>query len=251
MVPRASNRFSTARTVRWCAALWLFASVAVADVAPRPYQASYAATLNGMPLGFDVHLTLAGAGQDTWELAVAAGSNMLHYRESSRFRWQACQATPLAYRYEFRGFGIDRKLWLDFDHARRVASGESRRGAVSYAFPADATDEVSLSYAARCQLVGGQSQVGFNVATTTGMKRFDYRIDGRETIRTPYGRLDTLRIVRVRDKGDKRRSVLWVAPALDHIMVKMEHVEKLGVRGGISLKTLTGITPATVAPAIR
>lgn len=251
MVPRASTLPAPARTARWCAALWLFATAALADVAPRAYHATYAASLNGMPLGFDVQLTLAAAGQDTWELAVAAGSSMLHYRESSRFRWQACSATPLAYRYEFRGFGIDRKLWLDFDHERRVASGESRRGAVSYAFPADAADEVSLSYAARCHLAGGQSQVGFNVATTTGMKRYEYRVDGRETLRTPYGRLDTLRIVRVRDKGDKRRSVLWVAPALDHVMVKMEHVEKLGVRGAISLKTLTGITPAAVAPAIR
>ncbi|MFZ5698960.1 MAG: DUF3108 domain-containing protein, partial [Pseudomonadota bacterium] len=154
-----------------------------------------------------------------------------------------CSADPQRYRFEFRGFGIKRKLHLDFDHDQRIAAGESRRGPVSFAFTSDTTDELALTYAARCQLLQGAAQVTFNVATTTGMKQLTYRIDGHETLKTPYGKLDTVRIVRVREQGDKRRTLLWVAPALDYIMVKLEHVEKLGVRGTVVLKSLEGITP--------
>lgn len=216
-----------------------------ADFALYPFTATYSTALNGMPLGFDLKITLEPVKDNHWKIALNAGSAGLRLQESSVFAWQGCQATPLAYRYEFRGYGIDRKLWLDFDHVRRVATGESRRGPVSYALPADATDDLSLSFGARCRLLQGAEEATFPVATTTGVKAFRYRLDGRETIRTGLGKLDAIRIIRVREGGSKRRSTLWIAPSLDHMLVKVEHVEKFGVRGMVVLKKLErGNTPA-------
>ena len=214
------------------------------DGTPVPFRATYTTALNGMPLGIDLHLELASAGAGNWNLALDASSLMMKYIESSQFRWEDCRAEPVKYRFEFRGFGVDRKLWLDFDHAKNVASGESRKGPVTFAFPPDVTDELGLSYAARCQLLRGASEVTYNVATTNGMKSLTYRIDGHEVLKTPYGKLDTIRIVRVRKAGEKRRSIIWVAPALGYVMVRMDHIEKLGVRGMATLKVLEGIQPA-------
>lgn len=219
-----------------------------------PFTATYSAALNGMPLGFELKIDLSAEAGGNWKIALNAGSAALRYEESSVFHWQDCRATPLAYRYEFRGFGIDRKLWLDFDHARNIATGESRRGPVSYELPPGATDDLSLSFAARCRLLEGERESSFPVATTTGIKDFRYRLDGRETIKTGVGRLETLRIVRVRDEGGKRQSTMWIAPSLDHMLVKVEHVEKFGVRGMVILKNLerhlpTGKLPADKPPA--
>ena len=243
--------------MRWRASLagLLFALAAIgsavqaADFAPRAFKATYSTALNGMPLGIDLHLDLASTGAGTWELALGADSLMMDYEETSRFRWHECSADPLRYRFGFRGFGVNRTLRLDFDHATNRASGESRRGPVSFAFPADTTDELALTYAARCRLLQGTDQVlTFDVATTNGMKQLTYRVDGHETVKTPYGKLDTIRIVRVRDADDNRRTVMWVAPSLSYIMVKMEHTEKLGLRGIMSLRELEGIVPQGAAP---
>lgn len=219
-----------------------------ADVPLKAFRATYSATLNGVPLGFPVTVDLNSSDSDTWAMALTASSGVLDYREHSRFRWHNCNSTPLQYRYDFQGFGISRKLWLDFDHDKRRAIGESRKGALDYAFPADATDELSLTFAARCQLARGAGEARFNAATINGMKKLVYRNDGTESVKTPLGTFEALRIQRVRKEGDKRRSTVWVAPKLDYLMVKMEHVEKLGVRGTILLRALD-TPPATAASA--
>lgn len=211
---------------------------AAADVPPpQPVHATYSTALNGMPMGVVLHMDITGNDENR-DLSLRAQSPMFRYVESSHFRWRNCAAEPVRYRFEFKGFGVDRQLWLDFDPEKRQATGVSRKGPVSYAYPPDASDELSLTWTARCALARGQSQVTFNVATTTGLKRYTWRVDGRESLKTPIGTLDTLRVVRVRDSDDRRRSTMWVAPSLDYLMVKMEHLEKFGVRGTVTIKSL-------------
>lgn len=227
----------------------------------KPFRASYSAAMNGMPLGFPVVVELvrgaapaagargAGADAESWALALTAKSTMIDYREQSSFRWHDCTSTPVRYRFDVKGLGINRKLWLDFDHATHTASGQSRKGPLSYVFPADATDELSLGFATRCLLARGATEVHFNAATINGMKKLSYRNSGKEKIKTPLGTFDTLRIDRIRKANDKRRSTVWVAPALDYLMVKMEHVENVGVRGTVLLKKLDMAEKTAAAPA--
>lgn len=238
---------------------------AVTAMTLKPFRATYSAAMNGMPLGFPVVVELvrgsaptgARASDDdaeSWALALTAKSTMIDYREQSSFRWHNCTSTPVRYRFDVKGLGINRKLWLDFDHATHKASGQSRKGPLSYVFPADATDELSLGFATRCLLARGATEVHFNAATINGMKKLSYRNSGKEKIKTPLGTFDTLRIDRIRKANDKRRSTVWVAPALDYLMIKMEHVENVGVRGTVLLKKLemaekTSTATATMAPA--
>lgn len=214
----------------------------------RPFHATYSASLNGMPMSVNVSVDMAGKEQD-WTLALNGSSAMMKYREESQFRWNSCHATPDHYRFDFSGFGINRKLWLDFDYATHRATGISRKGPLDYAIPDDVTDELSLMLVARCRFASGGEVSEFNVATTRGMRTLAYRVNGSETVKTGLGKVEAVRIERVRDADDKRRSTLWLAPSLGYVMVKMEHVEKLGVRGGIVLKTLE-MAPDPAAAAL-
>jgi hypothetical protein len=231
------------------AACLLLASLAQAnnDPKPFPFMVTYATSLNGMPLGIDLHMRMAAAENGLWQLALDARSRMMKYHESSLFRWEDCRAEPVRYRFDFSGFSVDRKLWLDFDHEKKTASGESRKGPITFAFPDDVTDELGLSFAARCQLLRGANEVTYNTATTKGMRTLTYRIVGQEKLKTPLGKFDAIRVERKREAGEKRRSTLWLAPSLGYIMIKMEHVEKLGVRGAATIKAVEGIS--TAAPA--
>lgn len=229
---------------------WLLpwqAQAGTPDSRPFTFLATYATTLNGMPLGIDLRMQMSAQDNEQWLLALDAESMMMDYTESSLFRWKDCRAEPLRYRFQFKGFGVDRKLWLDFDHDRKLARGESRKGPVSFPFPEDVMDELGLSFAARCQLLRGETEVTYNIASTNGMKVLNYRVVGEELLKTPYGKLQAIRVERTRTKTEKRRSTLWLAPSLGYIMVKLEHVEKLGVRGSATLKAIEGL-PAAGAP---
>lgn len=250
---RARPRISVLRPLlmRLAPLLLLTASAAAVETGSgspqlKPFRATYSASLNGMPLGANISLELSGS-QPEWTLALAGSSPLVKYREETRFRWQDCAATPLRYRYDFSGFGISRKLWLDFNHATRRVTGESRKGPLSYAFPDDVTDELSLTMVARCRFANGSPLTTFNVATTKGMRQLSYRMEARETVKTPWGKVEALRVERVRNEDDKRQSTLWIAPSLGYVMVRMEHVEKLGVRGNVVLKTLE-MAPDAMAP---
>ena len=65
----------------------------------------------------------------------------------------------------------------------------------------------------------------------------DYRFirQGFETIKTPLGNLQTIKLQR---KGDKRGTTIWLAPSLDYVPVKIELIEKDGTRYSLLLKKL-------------
>lgn len=201
-----------------------------------PFQATYATSLNGMPLGADLNLDLKRGTTGLWSLRFSAKGMLFDFSESSEFTWEGCRSTPQRYRFDFNGFGVDRSLHLDFDQQKQLATGLSRRGPVSFKMPRKASDELSLAFVARCELVGGKQETELKAATTRGIRTFNFRVAGRETIKVPAGTFETLRIVRVRPEGDTRESILWVAPALDYVPVKLEHQEKLGMRGIVQLK---------------
>ena len=45
---------------------------------------------------------------------------------------------------------------------------------------------------------------------------------GNETVKTPYGTYNTLKVVLTHDNGSKS-STFWLAPNLDYLPVKMAH----------------------------
>ena len=56
------------------------------------------------------------------------------------------------------------------------------------------------------------------------VSRYRIEVQGRERIEVPYGRFETVRLVRLRDDGDDRLEV-WLAPALCWLPVQLRFVE--------------------------
>ena len=56
------------------------------------------------------------------------------------------------------------------------------------------------------------------------VSRYRVEVHGRESIEVPYGRFETVRLVRLRDDGDDRLEV-WLAPALCWLPVQLRFVE--------------------------
>ena len=56
------------------------------------------------------------------------------------------------------------------------------------------------------------------------VSRYRIEVQGRETIEVPYGRFETVRLLRLRDDGDDRLEA-WFAPALCWLPVQLRFVE--------------------------
>ncbi|HDY84394.1 MAG TPA: DUF3108 domain-containing protein, partial [Methylophaga sp.] len=57
------------------------------------------------------------------------------------------------------------------------------------------------------------------------LKNYQIRVIGKETITTPLGEIDTIKLTRHRNKDEDRETTLWCSPALDYMPVKLEHIE--------------------------
>lgn len=66
------------------------------------------------------------------------------------------------------------------------------------------------------------------------IEHIDVRVTGRETLSTPEGELDTVRI-EYTERDNDRLYRLWLAPALDGTLVRLDQFEDGKLRGRLSL----------------
>jgi hypothetical protein len=63
-----------------------------------------------------------------------------------------------------------------------------------------------------------------------GLSSFRYRVAGNETLQTPAGSLNTVKLVKQRDGGDERSTEIWLAIDRQLVPVRILVVEKDGTR---------------------
>jgi hypothetical protein len=73
-------------------------------------------------------------------------------------------------------------------------------------------------------------ELSATVVDGRGTTRYRYVIAGRETLKTPAGSFETVRLVKQQDPGDARGTQLWLAAAQDYIPVRLLVIEKDGTR---------------------
>ncbi len=70
----------------------------------------------------------------------------------------------------------------------------------------------------------------FSTHVTDGkrLKEYEYRLVGRETLKTPMGKIETLHYEKVRDKDDKRGFDVWLSVEHHYLPVRLRYTEKDG-----------------------
>lgn len=204
------------------------------DFQLRGADARYRVVISGVPVGMEAIIQLSERkAEKAFDLNFHVDHALLSHRETSSFTWQGCQARPYAYRYDSAGFGIKRGGSVDFDWANLAAAGEQ-----VFAITEDTLDAMSLAMVARCLLARNEQALEFIVAEPDGLKRVRYQVVGRETLKTPAGTYETIKVERVYTRKG-RRTYMWAAVDLDYFMIRMDHIENPLVRGRIEL---TGFT---------
>lgn len=207
---------------------------------PQPFAASYDAHYGNFSASATRSLQ-HDAGTDTWTLRAEArltllGATLSSITERSEFRWQDEQPLPLQYEFRQRGAGA-RQRSVQFDHASGQANFQvnERQGSVPLQGPV--FDELNSYLGLRERLAAGETDISLTVLDRDKLEIQRYRVLSEETLTTPLGAQQTVHVERLRESST-RRTELWLAPALDYMLVKLVQTEPNGNVISLDLKSL-------------
>jgi hypothetical protein len=211
-------------------ALWL-ALWPLAALAAEPQLAE-------IDVHYSVTYTGIGLGRATIQLTRMDGGNCYRYESITDPIWlvvmlygaphetsEFCivNGKVVAKRFEFVNPKREQDSFrLEFDPARHTVRGFPR-GDVREV-PPDAQDRFGLQQAVRLWVLKhlddkDPGTVEFPTVDDTRVARYTFAIKGRETVDTPAGTFDTVRVERIDDP--KKTMKFWLAPERDYMPVKV------------------------------
>jgi len=208
-----------------------------------------AAPASGLPERFEALFTLRARGVDIgrthWQLAPAGGGRYVYESHSEtvglakllrderieeRSVWRFADGggvRPLRYSYSRSG-KREREVEVRFDWDRgrvhNTLNGES------WTMPVEngTLDKLVYLLALMRDLGAGVRDTRYTVADGGKVKTYRMRVLRTERIDTALGALDALVVERRREGDDERLTLVWCAPALRYLPVRVEHRERDG-----------------------
>ncbi|WP_435101595.1 DUF3108 domain-containing protein [Arhodomonas sp. AD133] len=150
-------------------------------------------------------------------------------RELSEGRIVPSGFQPLRYVYDRRGDEHARRAELRFDWSSGTVMNDVGEHPWRMDVPPDALDRVvsplQLMHDLTERTPTSNERLTYRIADGGKLKAYHLTVEKRETVSTPAGNFETLRVVRRASDGD-RITRLWCAPALDYLAVKVEQWEQ-------------------------
>ncbi|MEO2266590.1 DUF3108 domain-containing protein [Pseudoalteromonas pernae] len=188
------------------------------------YNATYYVTRQGERHG-EAQRSLQKVGDNTYELSYRSEIEWMVFsderEESSRFEYIDGDVTPLDYKLERTGTGPDKTYKISFDHAEQQVFSNQSKYAVECPWNPDYQDVLSYQIALRKGLANGETKFSYPIIDKKGNTReYQFEVLGTETITLPIGNVETIKVKRVYD-NDKRQAMVWFAPSMNYMMVRM------------------------------
>ncbi len=224
-------------------AVMLFTVASAALATPSGFTADYAISAAGVTIGatrwqlrregpagyqFTAHSEARG-------LLALVRNDVIDERSSGEFD---DLLRPRSYHYRRQG-RKPREVTIHFDWPNRRAAITTGAGRWRLKLPPGTVDKLGYVLVLMRDLAAGQRTPGYDIADGGKLKRYQFRVDGEETLDTRLGTLRTLRVRRQR--MTRRATTMWSAPALDYLPVLIEHREKDGNVVRIELTAVEGI----------
>ena len=219
-------------------------NVRAADAAFPSFSADYVLKRNGITLGNATRsLRPASDGRYIFEsLTYATGviAWFVKDRIEERSTWalNGGQVRPLEYVYDRHGGKKTRRVKLAFDWERMIVTNTIDGDPWRMDIPADAQDKLLYQLAIMQDLKNGRDNLQYNIADGGRLKNYEFEILGEETLNTPLGKFNTIKIERL---DDKRDTTVWCAPALNYLPVRLEQQESDGSRLSMDILSVKGL----------
>lgn len=220
---------------------------------PPDFDARYEVRKAGITLGqADLRFAQPVPGRYRYSLHTrASGLARLVFSsevyEQSRGRIVNDGFRPDFYRYQRSGDDKAREAELRFNWIEREVVND----VADHAWRMDITHDTIDRVIGPLQLMhdlaeraADDDELVYRIADGGRLKTYLLTVEGTETINTPMGEFEALRIRR-RDTDSDRETLLWCAPALDYLAVQVEQYEDGDRNFRLSLASLDGLVSGT------
>jgi hypothetical protein len=202
---------------------------AVVDASEVPtYQAYYGVEYKGRRLGESLHSLARGAESDHYRfesVTTARGlARLVRPRpivEQSWFEQNGSSLRPLEFHITDGTRKGDDNIAISFDWEERKARIETADGRRELPLEPGIHDRVTLQLALMAELEGDLRPGPHALIDDASVKTYRYEIDGEETLETLNGTYETIRVTQRRE-GSSRHTIIWAAPSLRYLPVRIE-----------------------------
>ena len=203
----------------------LLPTTALADTPLTPFEATYDTRALGMSMSLSRKLELEG---DTYTLSSFGKNMLLTLSERSSFTIEDGQVLGQQFESESKALKTQRRA-VNFDQSAGVIDSMKQGKWTQHEWQPGLLDRFSQQQQIRLTLLEAETppeQLTFTVVDGPKISEKIWQRVEAEPINTPLGRLEVVSYREVHDNPKKRASRIWLAPALQYLMVKTEHIER-------------------------
>ncbi len=194
-----------------------------------PFKAYYQAQFDlGVNISGEAVRELKALPNGQWLLSMQANAMMANIEESSRFEILQQQLRPIEYRYYRKTFTKSKQSKQLFNWSDGTATHTAKGPSTTLLLDNKTHDNVSYQIQLWQDLKAGLSEMRYSLADGDHLKALEFDRIGEERINTPAGSFETLKVVRDRGEHSTRKTTLWFAKNLDHVLVKLHQTETDG-----------------------
>ena len=209
---------------------------------PRPYDATYTAKALGFSATAFRRQTLTAPEHFTLENSLSLtvlGANVGTLNETSEFRWEDGTIVPLHYEYAQTGLSASVES-IEFDWENDLAESNSNDESWQLELSPGVLDKLSYSVQIGQDILSKDlEEFRYEVLDEDQFDDHLYQITATEVLDTPLGRLNTVKIERIRSSESRRSTTVWLASDWDYLLVRLEQVSSSGTETELSIDTAT------------
>lgn len=160
--------------------------------------------------------------------------------ETSIWQLHSNFVRPNYYLYQRTGGKKDKYMQLTFDWQANQLHIDDKKHPWSLPLEPNTLDKLAYQLALMSDLADNKTTFNYRIADGGKLKNYTIKIVDTETISTPLGKIEAVKLIRQRKAGKKRQTTLWCAPALNYLPVQLEHIEKDGSKFTAVIQQLQG-----------
>jgi len=211
------------------------------------FYANYAVKLNGLQAGeLKRSLVSNEDGTRTFSSETQAKGIFAFFKpdlvkEVSIWQRESSTIRPISYLYQRTGGKKEKYLSLDFDWQKNRVHIDDHKQPWTLDIQANTVDKLVYQLSLMSDLADNKTQFSYLIADGGKIKTYKIDILETETITTPLGKIEAIKLIRHRARSKGRQTILWCAPSLKYLPIKLEHTEKGGSVFTAVLRHLDGI----------
>ena len=161
-----------------------------------------------------------------------------HIVEESKWKLVDNLIRPLNYTYIRNGGKKIRRINIDFDWDKKIINNVVNERYRQMPLQTGILDKLLYQYALMRDLRNNQAEIAYEVTDGKKMKKYNFAIMEEEFVKTPLGPLQTVKLQKVKH-DDNSKLIIWAAPSLKFLPVKVESTDDDGTMVTAIIQTLT------------